>query len=115
MTGPAVVRLALRVPLSARQERVAALLADGLELDAIAKHLGCARSTVDYHVEEASKKIPSDLPRAARLVLWWRGASLEVLNPAPGASLRKVLAESTPAAQRVDSRPRPPSRTEVRK
>jgi ATP-dependent DNA ligase len=110
-----VVRLVLRVPLSARQERVAALLADGLELDAIAKHLGCARSTVDFHVERAARKIPSDLPRAARLILWWRGASFEVLNPAPGAPLRKVLAESTPAPQRVNSRARTPTRTEVRK
>lgn len=106
MTGPAVVRLVLKVPLTARQERVAALLSDGLEMDAIARHLGCARSNVDYHVKQAARKIPGDLPRAARLILWWRGASLEVLNPAPGAPLRKVLAESTKAPQRVSHRAR---------
>ena len=96
--------LVLKVPLTARQETVARLLSDGLSLDAIAKHLGCGRSAIDFHVVEACKRIPGDLPRSARLILWWRGAGLDVLEPPPGAPLRRVMAEATPAPRRAGPR-----------
>jgi DNA-binding NarL/FixJ family response regulator len=99
MTAPTIgrLRLALPAPLTVRQEVIAQLLSDGLGMNAIAKHLHISRATVDTHLVDACKKIPGDLPRSTRLVLWWRGAGLELLQPLPGASLRKAMAEASVA------------------
>ena len=97
-------RLVLEVPLTARQETIARLLSDGLTLNAIAKHLGCGRSAIEFHVEGAYKRIPGDLPRSARIILWWRGAGLDVLEAPPGAALRRVMAEATLAPRRAGPR-----------
>jgi hypothetical protein len=36
---------------------------------------------VEYHIAHAAVKIPGDLPRTARVVAWFRGASMQVLCP----------------------------------
>lgn len=85
-------RLVLRPPLTARQVRIAALLSDGYGHAEVAEMLGIAESTVSYHVEEGRRRIPGDLSATAKLVCWYRGASLEVLVPPAGAGLRRTMA-----------------------
>lgn len=73
-------RVVLRVPLTRHQLGVVAVLADGHGLEEAARLLGVERSTVDYHVYKAARRIGGDLPRVARCIAWYRGASLEVLG-----------------------------------
>lgn len=88
-------RAPTEIPLSARQLEVAHLLADGWSEEEIASHLGVSVHTVAYHIYEGARRIPGDMPRASRLVAWYRGADTDVLEPAPGAGLRKALARKS--------------------
>lgn len=117
-------------PLTRHQLAVAAVLADGHTLEEAARLLGVERSTVDFHAHMAALRIPGDLPRVAKLIVWYRLANgVEVLGGGPlaarQASIRAALAiaegrgcpqcgysgvtevhhERTPATASGDSRP----------
>ena len=90
MSEPA--RVKPTVPLSRQQLRCAGMLADGLSMREIGVVLDVEWYTVRYHVETAAKKIPGGAwPPSVKLALWWRGASLALLEEAPGARLRRQL------------------------
>lgn len=74
-----VPRAPLIQPLSCREERIVELVAAGLRVREIARQLARRESTVIRHVTNAAAKIPGDLPPRARIMAWWRGASLFVL------------------------------------
>jgi hypothetical protein len=58
--------------------------------------LGVSLRTVRYHLYEAAKRIPGDMPAEAKVVAWARGASLDVLE---GRSLRfEVMRDGQRAA-----------------
>lgn len=84
-------------PLSPMQTVVGTLAALGLSHEEIRKelHLGSLR-TVRYHLNEAAKRIPGDLPAEQRVVAWMRGASLDVLE---GKTLRFEVMRDGRAAQ----------------
>ncbi len=84
-------RIAIDSPLTARQEHVAEMLSDGLSLREIADVLGVQEITVRWHLNQAAAKVPGDLPRRVRLVLWWRGASQDLLAVPAGAALRRAM------------------------
>lgn len=67
-------------PLTDREEHVVELLAQELTTREIADRLGISRRTVEAHLDNAAGKVPGNLPRAMRVVCWWRGATLKVLN-----------------------------------
>lgn len=73
-------RLNLVRPLTAREEHVVQLLAQEFSTQSIADQLGIAPATVRAHVERAAMKVPGTLSPRARLISWWRGATLEVLG-----------------------------------
>ena len=78
-------------PLTARQTRIAELLSDGYTPGEIARGLCIAEITVRYHIEQAARRIAGDLPPRSRVVMWWRGATREMLLGPPGASLRLAI------------------------
>jgi DNA-binding CsgD family transcriptional regulator len=71
----------LSSPLTDRQLEIARLLALGISPATIAVKLRVQPVTVEYHIAHAAVKIPGDLPRTARVVAWFRGASMQVLCP----------------------------------
>lgn len=73
-------RVALKAPLTAREEHIVELLAQGLTSQDIADRLGLSVRTIEAHVGAAAEKVPGDLPRQTRLICWWRGAGMEVLT-----------------------------------
>ena len=73
-------RVACRPPLTATQIAIAKLLSDGMNPAEIAAQLAVDRRTVYFHVTQAAQRIPGDLAAAARMMAWYRGASLEVLG-----------------------------------
>jgi DNA-binding CsgD family transcriptional regulator len=87
-----VERVPLEAELSASQLICAKLVGLGLNYTAIAEHLHIARSTAIFHVNEAAKKIPGDLPPQTKVGVWARGGSLDVLL---GQSLREEMIDAT--------------------
>lgn len=75
-----VQRVSLHRPFTAREEHVVHLVAAGLTYGAIADQLGISVHTVQGHVEQAATKIPGSLPSRTRIVIWWRGGTLETLG-----------------------------------
>jgi DNA-binding NarL/FixJ family response regulator len=75
-------RAPLRAPLTKSQAACALLLANGHNYADIGERLSTSRATAKYHVHEAAKKIPGDLPAQMKVVCWVRGAALEVLEGA---------------------------------
>lgn len=73
------VRVPTLKPLSRQQLAVAALLSDGWGIQAIGEMMGVSWQTISYHASEAADRIPGDLPRKGRVVIWYRGAPLSIL------------------------------------
>lgn len=85
MTDAPRTRAPLLKALTSQEELVAVMLGHGHNYHDIAERIGCAPRTVATHAENASRKIPGDLPAQMKLVTWMRGAPLDVLT---GAWLR---------------------------
>lgn len=89
--------------LTAQQEMVGALLADGHTVREVAHILKLKEVTVRYHITQAALRIQSDLPALERLVVLMRSTrDLEVLSPPPGAALRCAMRLSK-SGYRADS------------
>ena len=73
-------RVPLSSPLTKAQAACALLLANGHNYADIGERLRTSRSTAKFHIHEAAKKIPGDLPAQMRVVCWVRGAAVEVLE-----------------------------------
>lgn len=74
----------MRVPLSSPLTRAEAacclLLANGHNCADIGERLGhTGLATARFHIINAAKKIPGDLPAQMKVVCWVRGAPVEVL------------------------------------
>jgi ATP/maltotriose-dependent transcriptional regulator MalT len=83
-------------PLSPMQTVVASLLGLGLSHEEVREELHVSLRTVRYHLNEAAKRIPGDLPAESRVVAWVRGASIDVLE---GRTLRfEVMRDGQKAA-----------------
>jgi DNA-binding NarL/FixJ family response regulator len=74
-----VRRVKLSAPLTQSQATCCLLLANGHNYADIGERLNTSRATAKFHVHEAAKKIPGDLPAQMKVVCWVRGAALEVL------------------------------------
>lgn len=79
-----IVRVPTLLPMSRQQLAVASLMSEGWTVNAIAQMMGIGYQTVSYHANEGADRIPGDLPRSGRLIAWYRGAPLSILNR-PGA------------------------------
>lgn len=66
--------------LTPRQARIVAMLSDGMTYYAISRHLGCSEHTIYTHVRRLAARVPGNLEPRAKLIVWWRGASLAVLT-----------------------------------
>lgn len=88
-----VVRVKCIPPLTKTQLRVAELLSLGDSVERVAKKLNVGTTTVKFHVREAASRIPGDLPPRFKIIAWYRGAALSVLElqSAPDAVLRRAL------------------------
>lgn len=73
-------RAPLSAPLTKAQAACSLLLAHGHNYADIGERLGVSRATVKFHIFEAAKKIPGDLPAQMKVVCWVRGAVVEVLT-----------------------------------
>jgi DNA-binding NarL/FixJ family response regulator len=73
-------RVRLHRPFTAREEHVVNLVAAGLTCTAIAEQLGISAYTAQGYVRQAASKIPGSLPSRTRIVIWWRGGTLETLG-----------------------------------
>lgn len=82
-------------PLNERQQRVVAMLSDGMTYYAIGRHLGCSEDAVTQLVYKLAARIPGNIAPRAKLVVWWRGASLMVLS---GGSHSGICQQETDAA-----------------
>ncbi len=92
MASFAVERAPLAKPLSPMQKVVVTLLGLGYTTADIAEQLHISKPTVRFHLREAALKMPGDLPREAKAVMWVRGAPLHALT---GSALRReVMAEA---------------------
>lgn len=79
-----VQRVPCTEPLSPRQLEVAALLSAGQKPAEIAKQLGVAYRTIVFHITTAAERIPGDMAGANKVVMWYRGASAQVLGVKTG-------------------------------
>lgn len=75
----------VRVPVSGRitpmQEICVRMLATGHHnARSIGEQLGISWQTVKKYVRIVAENIPGDLPAQVKVVVWWRGASIEVLT-----------------------------------
>ena len=97
-------------PLSPVQYACVALLARGHNARDIGERLGgISWRTVKFHLHQAAKRIPGDLPAQMRIVFWYRGASREQLD---GTILRRDGDTSTkvdPKARGQSTSSRPSS------
>lgn len=99
-------RVPLARPATPTQELVASLLARHYDYRAIGVLLGLSRLTVRWYAKHLAAKIPGDLPMQMRIVVWYRGGSLEVLT---GSALRHPPAPAPPTLpERVGAAPPPP-------
>lgn len=76
-------------PFTHMQGMCVALLVHDKDFSEIAKHLLISPLTVKDHIEKAAAKIPGDLPPMLKILVWARGATLDVLT---GDHLRRSLA-----------------------
>lgn len=79
-----VVRVAPETALTPMQMCVAKLLAQQDKTHAdIAGEMGISLRAVKLHVEKGAEKIPGKLPVTVRVMLWYQGASLQLLTGSP--------------------------------
>lgn len=74
-----VDRAPLSAPFTVMEKLCVALVARSLKFPEIALRLNVTTETVKWHVDNASKKIPGDMPRCCKIIFWARGATLEQL------------------------------------
>lgn len=72
-------RAATIAPLTPMQLAVSELLGLGLTYGELAAHLKISEDMVRTHTKRAAKKLPGDLPAQAKVMVWARGATLDVL------------------------------------
>ncbi len=89
MSEKPVDRVPPRAPLSAGQMTAVALIEQGYSVREAARMMGCGLATLRTHLDRASVKVPGDLPRDAKLVAWYRGASAAVLGVGRQTSSRQ--------------------------
>ena len=82
-------------PVTERQLRVIELLESGLTTPETAAALDVGENTVHWHIKEAAKVVPGDLAAAARLIAWYRGAPLYVLERLADTQARELRAAVT--------------------
>lgn len=75
-----VSRVPLHRELTDSERAVSLLLARGFKPDQIATRVGTSVHTVRMHIIGAALKIPGDLPAQTKLIVWWRGATHDVLT-----------------------------------
>jgi DNA-binding CsgD family transcriptional regulator len=95
------LRVPLNLPLSRRQLLVVALLSEGYKLKEIADLIGIKERAVREHIERAAPRIPGDLPSQARLIAWYRGATLGVLTGKFVWDLHTLPKQVAPLAARL--------------
>ena len=69
-------RVELSRPLTPAEEQAVEYLAQGLTYAQVADALGISMRTAKYHIVNAGKKIPGDLPLQLRVKAWFRGAEV---------------------------------------
>jgi DNA-binding NarL/FixJ family response regulator len=74
-------RVQPKEPFTTMEQLVAILVGRGLEYPDVAERLSIKKSTVKFHAEKASGKLPGSDPPRMKLQIWWRGAAREVLEP----------------------------------
>lgn len=74
-----MTRVPLHAVLTRREAQVAELIGRGFKLAQVAEGLGIGAVTARDYMYGVSSKIPGDLPARARIIVWWRGASLDIL------------------------------------
>lgn len=79
--APVLIRVPLPKPLTTMELSVVALLSEGWSEREAARILGSSHRVVKFHMDNIRRKIPGDLNRRARLIVWYRGAPLTVLQP----------------------------------
>lgn len=70
------MRVELSQPLTPAEVQAAQYLAQGLTYAQIADVLGVSMRTAKYHIVNAGKKIPGDLPLQLRVIAWYRGGEV---------------------------------------
>lgn len=75
-----VKRTATFLPVTPMQNVVATLLGIGQSHEEIAVELGVSRGMVRDHINRLAARIPGDLPATARIIVWVRGASIDILE-----------------------------------
>ena len=63
--------------LTEREAEIAALVAQGKSVKAIARTLGCSPATVETHIANIARKLPPEfraLPRGRRIIAWWHSS-----------------------------------------
>ena len=74
----------LRAPLfrafTRAEQAVVAALGRGAEYSEIAEWLSVKPRTVKFHAEGAAAKIPGNLPAKTRIIMWVRGATIDMLE-----------------------------------
>lgn len=82
-----MTRAPLSGPLSPRQWYIVQAVCEGRAAREVAVELGVSEAAIRDHIRRAAQRINSDLPRLMRLVLWYRGASPDMLT---GATVRHL-------------------------
>jgi DNA-binding NarL/FixJ family response regulator len=86
-------RAPLFAPMTRAQQAVVAALARNAEYDEIARWLSVKERTVRYHVGEAARKIPGNLPPKMRIIMWARGATIDMLEGRTLGSPENLIAD----------------------
>lgn len=74
-------RVQPKEPFTTMEKLVAVLVGRGLEYPEVADRLSVKKSTIKFHAEQASAKLPGSDPPRMKLAIWWRGAGREILEP----------------------------------
>lgn len=102
-----IERVPTRAKLTAMQFACCVLAGLNRTYQEMADELLIASSTARYHIEEAARKIPGDLPALAKCGIWARGATREVLE---GTALKvEVVSRATNGTRRERNRRSPQS------
>lgn len=80
MIAGVIERVATMERLTDMEMLVAILLGLNKSYADVARELQVEVSTIKTHADRAAAKIPGDLPSQARVVVWVRGATLDVLE-----------------------------------
>lgn len=72
-------RVQTSLPVTRRQMAMVAMLSERWTYKQIAAFFGLSVAGVREHIVSAAARIPGDGPPAERCVMWYRGASLQVL------------------------------------